>query len=162
GVRDAAPRFNVSGPIVANRLYFLEGAEYLLNKQEVRTLPFAQSLSTSTAVNSFTQFDAILSANQTLTGSFHFAPHSQKYAGLGYFNPQPVTPNADFHETTGALTDRLAIGGGLLQSTLSTRVVSSSITAQGAAPMVLTPIGNQGNYFSQESRRATRFEWIEA
>ncbi len=161
GLRDAAPRFNLSGPMIANRLYFLEGVEYLLDKQEVHTLPFAQSLSTSTAVNSFTQFDAILSANQTLTGSFHFAPHSQQYAGLGYFNPQPVTPNADFHETTGALTDRLAIGGGLLQSTLSTRVVSSSITAQGAAGMVLTPIGNQGNYFSQASRRATRFEWIE-
>jgi TonB dependent receptor len=27
--------------------------------------------------------------------------------------------------------------------------------------MVLTPIGNEGNYFSQESRRANRFEWIE-
>jgi hypothetical protein len=161
GVRDAAPRFNVSGPIIANRLYFLEGAEYLLNKQEVRTLPFAQSLSTSTAFNSFTQFDAILSANQTLTGSFHFAPHSQQYAGLDYFNPQPVTPNADFHETTGTLTDRLAIGGGLLQSTIASRVVSSGITAQGAADMVLTPTGNLGNYFSQESRRANRFEWIE-
>ncbi len=161
GVRDAAPRFNVSGPIVANRLYFLEGAEYLLNKQEVRTLPFAQSLSTSTAFNSFTQFDAILSANQTLTGSFHIAPHSQQYVGLDYFNPQPVTPNADFHETTGTLTDRLAIGGGLLQSTIASRVVSSGITAQGTADMVLTPTGNLGNYFSQEARRANRFEWIE-
>jgi len=161
GIRDAAPRFNLSGPIIANRLYFLEGAEYLLDKQEVRTLPFAQSLSTSTAFNSFTQFDAILSANQTLTGSFHFAPHSQQYAGLDYFNPQPVTPSADFHETTGTLTDRLAIGGGLLQSTVSSRVVSSGITAQGTADMVLTPTGNLGNYFSQESRRANRFEWIE-
>ena len=161
GVRDAAPRFNFSGPIIANRLYFLEGAEYLLDKQEVRTLPFAQSLSTSTAFNSFTQFDAILSANQTLTGSFHFAPHSQQYAGLDYFNPQPVTPNADFHETTGTLTDRLAIGGGLLQSTIASRVVSSGITAQGTADMVLTPTGNLGSYFSQESRRANRFEWIE-
>ena len=161
GIRDAAPRFNLSGPIIANRLYFLEGAEYLLDKQEVRTLPFDQSLSTSKAFNSFTQFDAILSANQTLTGSFHFAPHSQQYAGLDYFNPQPVTPNADFHETTGTLTDRLAIGGGLLQSTIASRVVSSGITAQGTADMVLTPTGNLGNYFSQESRRANRFEWIE-
>ena len=161
GIRDAAPRFNLSGPIIANRLYFLEGAEYLLDKQEVRTLPFDQSLSTSKAFNSFTQFDAILSANQTLTGSFHFAPHSQQYAGLDYFNPQPVTPSADFHETTGTLTDRLAIGGGLLQSTVSSRVVSSGITAQGTADMVLTPTGNLGNYFSQESRRANRFEWIE-
>jgi hypothetical protein len=161
GVRDMAPRFNVGGPIISNRVYFLEGVEYLLDKQEVKTLPFPESLSTSTAFNSFTQFDAILSANQTLTGSFHFAPHTLQYAGLDYFNPQPVTPNADFHETTGTLTDRLGIGGGLLQSTVSSRVVSSNITAQGTADMVLTPIGNQGNYFSQESRRANRFEWIE-
>jgi hypothetical protein len=161
GVRDAAPRFNVSGPVISDHLYFLEGAEYLLNKQEVYTLPFPQSLSTSRAFNSFTQVDAILSPNQTLTGSFHFAPHSQQYVGLDYFNPQPVTPNGDFHETTDTLTDRLAIGGGLLQSTVSSRVVSSGITGQGAAEMVLTPTGNLGNYFSQESRRANRFEWIE-
>jgi hypothetical protein len=161
GVRDTAPRFNVGGPIISNHLYFLEGIEYLLDKQEVKTLPFPQSLSTSTAFNSFTQFDAILSANQTLTGSFHFAPHTLQYAGLDYFNPQPVTPNADFHETTGTVTDRLGLGGGLLQSTVSSRVVSSDITAQGTANMVLTPIGNQGNYFSEESRRANRFEWIE-
>jgi len=161
GVRDATPRFNLSGPIVANHLYFLEGAEYLLNKQEVRTLPFAQSLSTSKAINSFTQVDAILSPTQTLTLSFHYAPHSLQYAGLDYFNPQPVTPNMDFHETTSALTDRLAIGGGILQSTVASRVVSSDTTTQGTADMVLTPSGNLGNYFSQESRRANRFEWIE-
>lgn len=161
GVRDATPRFNLSGPLVANHLYFLEGAEYLLNKQEVRTLPFAQSLSTSKAFNSFTQVDAILSPTQTLTGSFHYAPHSLQYAGLDYFNPQPVTPNMDFHETTTALTDRLAIGGGILQSTVASRVVSSNTTTQGNADMVLTPSGNLGNYFSQESRRANRFEWIE-
>jgi len=161
GLRDASPRFNLSGPIVANRLYFLEGAEYLINKQEVRTLPFSQSLSTSKAINSFTQFDAILSPTQTLTGSFHFAPHSLQYAGLDYFNPQPVTPNTDFHETTTDLTDRLAIAGGILQSTIANRVVSSGTTAQGSADMILTPTGNLGNYFGQESRRANRVEWIE-
>jgi hypothetical protein len=80
--------------------------------------------SSRTAINSFTQFDAVLSANQILTGRFHFAPHSQQYAGLDYFNPQPVTSNADFHETTGTLTDRLAIGGGLLQSTIASRAAS--------------------------------------
>ncbi len=162
GVRDAAPRFNLSGPLIANHLYFLEGAEYLLDKQEVYTLPFAQSLSTSKAFNSFTQFDAILAANHTLTGSFHYAPHSQQYVGLDYFNPQPVTPNADFHETTFTLTDRLAVGGGMLESTIASRAVNSGISAQGTTEMVLTPSGNQGNYFSDESRRANRFDWIEA
>jgi TonB dependent receptor/Carboxypeptidase regulatory-like domain len=161
GVRDAAPRFNLSGPLVANHLYFLEGVEYLLNKQEVYTLPFPQSLSTSKAVNSFTQFDAILSPNHTLTGSLHFAPHSLEYAGLDYFNPQPVTPNGDFHETTETLTDRLSVGSGILQSTLSGRVVSSGISPQGTEDMVLAPGGNTGNYFGQEARHANRFEWIE-
>jgi len=161
GVRDASPRFNASGPIVSQRLYFLEGVEYLLNKQEVITLPFAQSLSTSKAINSFTQFDAMLSASQTLTGSFHFAPHSLQYSGLDYFNPQPVTPNLDFHETTAALTDRLSVRGGLLESTIAYRTVGSNTTPQGSADMVLTPTGNSGNYFGQESRHADRVEWIE-
>jgi Carboxypeptidase regulatory-like domain len=161
GVRDAAPRFNLSGPVIANRLYFVEGAEYLLDKQEVHTLPFDQSLSTSQAFNSFTQLDAVLSPTHTITGTFHYAPHSLQYAGLDYFNPQPVTPNGDFHETTGTITDWLAFGGGVLQSTISSRVVSIGITAQGMDEMVLSPTGNSGNYFSQESRRANRFEWIE-
>jgi hypothetical protein len=161
GVRNATPRFNASGPVIPNRLYFLEGAEYLLNKHEVRTLPFSESLTTSKAINSFTQFDAIVSANQLLTGSFHIAPHSQQYAGLDFFNPQPVTPSGNFHETTATLTDRLAIGGGVLQSTVSNRVVSSGIAPQGTADMVLVPTGNLGNYFGQESRRSNRFEWIE-
>ncbi len=161
GVRDAAPRLNVSGPIIADRLYFLEGAEYLLNKKEVRTLPFAESLTTSRATNSFTQLDAILSPHQILTGSLHFAPHSQQYAGLNFFNPQPVTPDGNFHEITGTILDQLSIGGGLLQSTLAYRVVNADITPQGPADMVLIPTGNLGNYFSQESRRANRFEWLE-
>jgi len=161
GVRDAAPRFNLGGPIVSNRFYFLEGVEYLLNKEEVLTLPFHQSLSTSKAINSFTQFDAILSPNQTLTATLHLAPHSLQYAGLDYFNPQPVTPSASFHESTVALTDTLAFQGGVLQSTVASRLVSSGIGAQGNTDMVLTPTRNLGNYFSEERRRADRFQWIE-
>lgn len=161
GLKDASPRLNLSGPLIADKLYFLEGAEYLLNKQEVYTLPYPENQTTSSAINSFTQLDAIISPTQTLTASFHFAPHSLEYAGLDYFNPQPVTPDASFHESTGTLSDRLAIGGGMLQSTLAMTQVSSGITSQGTADMVLTPVGNLGNYFSQEARRATRFEWIE-
>src|ERR1035441_4523059 len=79
----------------------------------------AANLLRSSAYNSFTQLDAILSARQTLTASFHFAPHSLQYAGLDYFNPQPVTPDANFHESTATLTHRWQIGDGLLQTTFS-------------------------------------------
>jgi hypothetical protein len=161
GLKDATPRFNVSGPVIANRLYVLEGAEYLINKQEVFTLPFPANQTTSKAFNSFTQVDAILSPNQTLTASFHYAPHSSQYSGLDFFNPQPVTPDSNFRESTATLLDRLAVGGGVLQSTLASTHVNTAITPQGTAEMILNPLGNLGNYFSQQSRLATRFEWIE-
>jgi hypothetical protein len=161
GLRTATPRFNLSGPLVAGKLYFLTGTEYLLNKQEVRTLPFPWNETRSTAVNSFTQVDAILSPKHLLTVSLHMAPHRNTYSGLDFFNPQPVTPNADFHESTAALSDRLALGEGTLQSTLAMTRVSTGVHPQGPADMVLAPEGNTGNYFSSQARLARRVEWIE-
>jgi Carboxypeptidase regulatory-like domain/TonB-dependent Receptor Plug Domain len=162
GVKSATPRFNVGGPIVANKLYFLEGAEYLLNKNSVRTLPYPENQYYSQAINSFTQVDWILSPNQTLTASLHMAPHTMEYVGLNYFDPQPVTPNANFHESTATILHRWSLGGGVLQSTLAETSVSSDVRPQAySQQMTLAPTGNSGNYFSQESRNSSRYEWIE-
>ena len=162
GVKDATPRFNVSGPIIKDKLYFLEGAEYLLYKYEARTLPYPDNYSTSQALNSFTQVDWIVNQSQTLTASLHWAPHTLDYVGLNYFDPQPVTPNANFHEATATIMHRWSLGGGLLQSTLAETNVSSDVTPQEHSRlMVLQPTGNSGNYFSQEARNSSRYEWIE-
>ncbi|HEX8894513.1 MAG TPA: carboxypeptidase regulatory-like domain-containing protein [Terriglobales bacterium] len=162
GVKDATPRFNVSGPIIKDKLYFLEGAEYLLYKYEARTLPYPDNYSTSQALNSFTQVDWIINQDQTLTASLHWAPHTLDYVGLNYFDPQPVTPNANFHEATATIMHRWSLGGGLLQSTLAETNVSSDVTPQQYSRlMVLQPTGNSGNYFSQEARNSSRYEWIE-
>jgi hypothetical protein len=83
------------------------------------------------------------------------------YAGLNFFNPQPVTPNANFHEMTPTILDRMQIGGGVLQSTFAVTRVSSSIGPQGTEDMTLTPGGNFGNYYGQQNRSATRYQWIE-
>lgn len=161
GLRDASPRLNLSGPLIDRKLYLLQDDEYAINKQEVYTLPFPFNQTTSTAINSFTQFTALLSPNQTLSASFHLAPHLLTYSGLDYFNPQPVTPDINVHESTGTLIHRLAIEDGLLQNTLAITHVSTGIDPQGNSEMTLSPIGNQGNYFARESRLATRVQWIE-
>jgi hypothetical protein len=161
GVKDMSPRLNFGGPLIANRLFVSEGTEYLLHKQAVRTLPFPDNETRFKAINSFTQIDAVISPTHTLTASFHYSPHSLRYAGLDFFNPQPVTPNADFHESTGTVIDRMSLGGGVLQSTIANTRITTGIEPQGIAEMVLSPLGNGGNYFSQQSRQATRFAWIE-
>ncbi len=162
GVRDASPRFNLSGPVIKDKLFFSEGIEYLLYKQEVLTLPFPYNETKSEAVNSFTQMDAILNPHQTLTASFHFAPHNLNYVGLNYFNQQPTTPNADLQEYTGTLIHRWGIGGGVLQSTIATTDNASDVKPQMTGDMILNPLGNQGSYFSQQTRGANRFQWIES
>jgi hypothetical protein len=161
GVKDMSPRLNFGGPLIANRLFLSEGTEYLLHKQAVRTLRFPANETRFKAINSFGQIDALISATHSLTASFHYSPHSLQYAGLNFFNPQPVTPNADFHESTGTVIDRMSLGGGVLQSTIANTRVTTAIEPQGIAEMMLSPLGNSGNYFSQQFRQATRFAWIE-
>ena len=161
GVKDMSPRLNFGGPLIPNRLFVSEGTEYLLHKQPVRTLPFPANETRFKAINSFAQVDAVISPTHTLTASLHYSPHSLQYAGLDFFNPQPVTPNADFGESTGTAIDRVSLGGGVLQSTIANTQVTTAIGPQGVAEMLLSPLGNGGNYFGQQSRHATRFGWIE-
>jgi hypothetical protein len=166
GLRDASPRLNFSGPVIRNHLYFAEGSEYLIDKAEVRTLPFPENETRSNAFNSFSQFDAPLSANNSVTSTLHFAPHTVHYANLNYFDPEPVTPNAGYQEATGTISDHYALRGGLLTSTFAgTRddisVQGQTSGAQAGEAMVLSPIGNSGTYFGQQSREATRFQWLE-
>jgi Carboxypeptidase regulatory-like domain len=161
GLKTASPRVNFSGPLISKRVFISEGTEVLLYKAAVHTLPFPYNETKSTAFNSFTQIDHIISPTQMLTATFHFAPHSLEYAGLSFFNPQPVTPDESIHSMTGTVLHRLALKGGVLQSTAAMTRVSSGIQPRGLENMVLTPEGNLGNYFGQQSRRATRFQWIE-
>jgi hypothetical protein len=161
GLRSATPRVDMGGPLIANRLYLLEGTEYLVNKAEVRTLPFPMNQIRSDAINSFTQIDTNIDAKQTITASLHFAPHRLQYANLNYFDPEPVTPNADYQEDTGTVLHRWALGEGLLTSTFSGTRVAANVTPQAVGEMVLTPVGDRGSYFAQGMREATRFQWME-
>ncbi len=120
------------------------------NKIEVRTLPFPFNETKTTSVNSFTQADFTLTPRQTLTTSFHAAPQNIRYANLDFFNPQPVTPNGDTQSYAGIGTHRLAIGEGLLQSTISWSNRNTTIFPQGPLGMAVQPTGNSGNYFASQ------------
>jgi hypothetical protein len=166
GLRDASPRLNFSGPLIRSHLYVAEGSEYLVHKAEVRTLPFPVNESRSNAFNSFSQFDAPVGANNSVTATLHFAPHTAHYVNLNYFDPEPVTPNAGYQEDTGTISDRYALRGGLLTSTFAgtrddTSVQGQALGAQSEEAMVLSPTGNSGTYFGQQNREATRFQWLE-
>jgi len=161
GLREASPRLTFNGPLIANKFFFSEGLEYDLQKRPDRTLPFPFNESKQESVNSFTQLDYVLSASNTITGTFHLAPRQMEFVNLDFFNPQPVTPTFNAHDYTGTAIDRWTIGNSLLESTIAVKSFTGNVWGQGTQDMLVTPTGNRGNYFSQQHRRASRAEWIE-
>lgn len=157
GTRSVTPRISFGGPIVKDRVFFSEGTEYVSNKIPVRTLYFPFNETKINSFNSFTQTDFTLTPRQTLTASFHAAPHSIRYANLNFFNPQEVTPNGDTQSYTGSLFHRLAIGEGLIQSTFASSDIATSVSSQGNQGMMVRPTGNSGNYFAEQQRNSGRF-----
>ena len=162
GLRDFTPRVTFGGPLLKNRLYFHEGLEYALSKTPVRTLPFPYNISKSESVNSFSQFDYVFSPTHFLTGTYHVAPQHTNFVNLGFFSPQPVTPNFRASSNIYTLADHLALGRNLLTSTVSVQSFDASTGAQGTAAMVLMPAGDRGNYYLSRQQDASRVEWLEA
>lgn len=161
GMRSVSPHLNFSGPLLRKKLYFAESTEVVIDKNPVLVLPFPFNETKTTSVNSFSQLDLVVSPSHTLTGTFHIAPQDIKYDGLNFFNPQPVTPNLESRSSALAVTDRLGAGGGVLQSTLASEGFKLGVIGQGTEEMIITPVGNHGNYFSGQSRQSSRLEWIE-
>jgi hypothetical protein len=161
GIKEATPRIVFNGPLIPGKLYVSQGNEYQLEKLPDRTLPFPVNETKKESFNSFTQFDYIFSPLHTLTGTLHIAPSHTSFVNLNFFNQQPVTPNFAARDYTGTAIDRLTIGSHLLESTLAIKRFSMDVWGQGSENMILRPVGNDGNYFSQQDRQATRLEWLE-
>jgi hypothetical protein len=111
--------------------------------------------------NYFSQLDFSLHSRHTQTLTLGFFPESSRYVGLDMFRPQPVTPNARQKDPAIAFHDNSQVAGGLLSSSLSFRQFNTSVWGQGTADHVLTPQGEQGNYFGSSARRSSRVELFE-
>ncbi len=160
GLKDATPRVNIEGPLIAGKLYFSEGFEYQVRKTEVYTLPFPQNQEVQEGVNSFAQLDWVASGRQLVTATVHIAPQRLEYANMNYFNPLPTSPDESAHNYTETLADRLTLGGGLFENTLSATEFDARVWGQGSQDLTVTPLGNSGNYFAQQNRNAARAGWL--
>ena len=113
GLRNSTPRALVGGPVIQNRLYLITELQYYLDKHPNLTLPYPYNESKQELVNSYTQFDYIISRRHLLTASIHVTPEHINFVDPEYFNPQPVTPSYAQQDYEWTMADHLAIGGGI-------------------------------------------------
>src|SRR5579862_530852 len=157
GLRDATPRVNFEGPIIANKLFVSEGLEYEVRKTAVYELPFPFNQKKQQGLNTFTQFDWVASPSHLITGTIHLAPQRQSAVTLDYFNPLPTTPDISTHNYTGTVFDRLALWKGTLENRFSYTRFDGNSWGQGTNDFMIGPAGNQGDYFAEEDRTASRY-----
>jgi len=156
GLKDATPRFNFEGPLIAGKLYISEGVDYEVRKTAIFELPFPHNLKKQQGVNSFAQLDWLVSDKHLMTLTAHVAPERMDFVNLDYFNPEPTTPDARTSNYTGVLSDHITLFGGLLDSNFSVTKFDANIWGQGNAPLNMTPGGNSGSYFATQKREALR------
>jgi hypothetical protein len=159
GFTNFSPRIHFEGPVVKNRFYLAQGLEYAIDKKPVRGLPSPNNEIIKDLVRSFSQFDLIISAQNTISITFNFSPRIIKHIGLDFFNPQSVAPNQRLTDTSLVVIDRLALSGGsLLETLFQYKRLKGRIFGEGPDQMLITPLGRSGNYFHLEKRTTERYE----
>ena len=182
GVESATPRITVSGPVVKNRVTFLQSFEYRLSRNPVTSLPELERDTDIESFDSFSQLDFTLSPNHNLTAVFTLYPQKNRFANLDTFNPQPVTANYRQRGWMAGFKDRYALSdGALLESTFSVKDFDADIYAAGLGDVfippphcavfpfpantsltyVLRPDCNFGSFFNRQNRITRRAELLE-
>ncbi|MFQ5926191.1 MAG: TonB-dependent receptor domain-containing protein, partial [Terriglobia bacterium] len=164
GVESATPRITFSGPLVKNRLAFLQSFEYRFVRSPVTSLPELEQDEDLESFDSFTQLDFTVSPRHFLSGVFSLYPQKNRFATLNTFNPQEVTAN---YRQTGwfvGIRDRLIFSNqSLLESSFSVKDFDVRIfpaTAHGGE-FILQPERNFGEFFNTQVRNTRAVEWLE-
>ncbi len=162
GISRFGPRAIVGGPIVRNRLFVTQSAQYEMRKTKVPSLPDGENDRRLDRVNSYTRVDAIPVNQHLLTGSFAVFPRDLQYVNLDTFNREPVSPDLKEHGYQLDLTENGAFGSSLLESNVTVRRYDVEVDPHGVLPMQLQLAERKGNYYHAEERDSHSVQWLES
>ena len=161
GIADDGPRMFLTGPLIKNKLDFLEAITYDLVKQPVRGLAWPDNETKTEALNSFTSFQYIFSAKQILAVNAKLFPLKRQFADISSLVPQTASSNyAQKGYSIGATDRYLFSSGGVLTTLIQATRFDSNAYGQGPDDMLVTPNGWGGNFFNSYHRMSTEQELL--
>ena len=161
GIAGFGPNFELGGPIVKNRVFLEQTAQYRFSSDDVPSRPEDERRVTHW-ISSFTRVDANLTAKHSLVGTAGFFPSITTLASLGTFTPPDATVDVHERVVLGTVTERALWSDRLVtESTVQVRGYHASVLPQGTAPMQLFPETTLGNFFNTQYRSPTTFQLIQ-
>ena len=159
GVGWWGPRIEAGGPLIADRLYVQQSAQYRYSASDVPSRPLDQ-LRTSQSLSSFTRFDGTWSPKQTFVGTVAVMPGVADDATLGTFTPPAATVDLRTNADQVSFTQRSVWSDQLFsETTVQAHAYTTDVLPQGSQPMELLPETTNGNFFNQQ-HRATGLQQI--
>ena len=161
GIASFAPTFELGGPIVKDRLFLEQTAQYRYASDEVTSRPEYERRTTHW-FGSFTRADANLSPKHSLTVTGGFSPSVMNMASLGTFTPPDATVDIHGQGSFATAMERALWSDTLVsESTVQVRRAEISVQPQGIAPMQLFPEITLGNFFNTQTRTPRTLQAIQ-
>ena len=161
GLSGIAPNFELGGPLVRQKLFLEQTAQYRYSSDDIPSRPEDERRTTHW-FSSFTRLDANLSLKHSLVVTGGFFPSVTTFATLGTFTPPDAS--VDVHERVnhGTVTERAVWNDTIVsESTVQLRGYRAEVRPQGTAPMVLTPDTTLGNFFNTQTRTPGTLQFIQ-
>ena len=161
GIAGFGPNFELGGPLVKNRVFVEQTAQYRYSSDDVPSRPEDERRITHW-ISSFTRIDANLTTKHSLVATGGFFPSVTTLASLGTFTPPDATVDVHERVVLGTATERALWSDALVtESTVQVRGYRASVQPQGTAPMLLLPETTLGNFFNTQYRSPTTFQLIQ-
>lgn len=162
GVAGFSPRFETGGPLIKDRLFIQQAAQYRYRSSDVPSRP-PNELRRSHSFSSFTRADANLSSTHSLVAVAGFFPTFTKFQSLGTFTPLDATVDMHGGVNTAAVTERSLWGENVFtETTVEVNRYRTDAQPQGSQPMELLPETTRGNFFNRQIRSTTSYQLIES
>ncbi|MEZ5429501.1 MAG: TonB-dependent receptor [Pyrinomonadaceae bacterium] len=156
------PRMTFGGPLVKERFFFLQSFEYRYRNDKVPSLPKPTNNTTTESFNAFTQFDWVLSKNNSLKFNFAMFPSRIRNVNLDTFNPPETSPNYKQRGTLSSISEQTVFkDASFLLSEFSFKTFDVDVFAKSNEPFEITPEVNRGGYFADIRRKTSRWNWRE-
>jgi hypothetical protein len=161
GIAGLKPNVEIGGPLKKGRVYLEQTAQYHYQATDVASRPETE-LRTSEWFSSFTRVDAVLSSRHALALTGGFVPSTARHTTLGTFTPPDATADVIDQVSHAMLTERSLWGpSAVVETTVQFHEYQTGVHGQGSTPTELLPETTLGNFFNQQQRDTSAFQWIE-
>lgn len=160
GIAGFSPRMETGGPLVKDKVYLHQSAQYRYRANDVASRP-EDELRTSHRLSVFTRLDATLSDKHSLTAVGGVSPTIAHQATLGTFIPPEASVDTHSGVFTIAATERTVWSDTKFsETTVEVNRFAIDVTPQGSAAMQMLPQQTLGNFYNRQDRGATSFQVI--